>query len=238
MIPVCLQESASEIMSPITTKNNWSLRKEIFDYLVALIEKGELKPGSLINVRRLTEELNVSRTPLREALAQMEVQGLVTIMPQRGVLINVLTYDDLLDLFEIIGALESQALMHVFDRIDDAKIDEMERCNRNMLEAVEKGKNRQFHETNSQFHKVFLDLCANTELTSYVGNLKLRLFGFAMKSYRDRFKRAIVEEHGIFLNLLREGGGKAASEYLKDVHWKFNYPDNFIRPDAVNDGVR
>ena len=83
-------------MSPITTQNNWSLRREIFDYLVGQIEKGELKPGSLINVRRLTEELKVSRTPLREALAQMEVQGLVTIMPQRGVMINVLTYDDLL----------------------------------------------------------------------------------------------------------------------------------------------
>ena len=221
-------------MSPITTQNNWSLRKEIFDYLVGQIEKGELKPGSLINVRRLTEELKVSRTPLREALAQMEVQGLVTIMPQRGVLINVLTYDDLLDLFEIIGALESQAGMAVFERISSAKIDAMERCNRKMRAAVEKGKNREFHETNIQLHKVFLDLSPNRELTQYVGNLKLRLFGFALKSYRDRFKRAIVEEHDVLISLLRSGAFKAASDYLKDVHWKFNYPDNFIRPDSDN----
>lgn len=221
-------------MSPITTQNNWSLRKEIFDYLVGRIENGQLKPGSLINVKRLTEELNVSRTPLREALAQMEVQGLVTIMPQRGVLINVLTYDDLLDLFEIIGALESQVVMTVSDRISKATIDAMERCNRQMLKAVEKGKNREFHETNIQLHKKILDLSANQELTQYVGNLKLRLFGFALKSYRDRFKRAIVEEHDVFINLLREGKGKAASDYLKDVHWKFNHPDNFIRPDTVN----
>ena len=221
-------------MSPITTQNNWSLRKEIFDYLVGRIENGQLKPGSLINVKRLTEELNVSRTPLREALAQMEVQGLVSIMPQRGVLINVLTYDDLLDLFEIIGALESQVVMTVFDRISKATIDAMERCNRKMLKAVEKDKNREFHETNIQLHKKFLDLSANRELTQYVGNLKLRLFGFALKSYRDRFKRAIVEEHDVFINLLRTGAGKAASEFLKDVHWKFNYPDNFIRPDTIN----
>ena len=221
-------------MSPITTQNNWSLRKEIFDYLVGRIENGQLKPGSLINVKRLTEELNVSRTPLREALAQMEVQGLVSIMPQRGVLINVLTYDDLLDLFEIIGALESQVVMTVFDRISKAAIDAMECCNRKMLKAVEKDKNREFHETNIQLHKMFLDLSANRELTQYVGNLKLRLFGFALKSYRDRFKRAIVEEHDVFINLLRTGAGKAASDFLKDVHWKFNYPDNFIRPDTIN----
>ena len=221
-------------MSPIITQNGWSLRKEIFDYLVGQIESGKLMPGSLINVRRLTEELNVSRTPLREALAQMEVQGLVTIMPQRGVLINVLTYDDLLELFEIIGALESQVVMTVFDRIGKTKIDAMVRCNRKMLKAVEKGKNREFHETNIQLHKVFLDLSPNRELTQYVGNLKLRLFGFALKSYRDRFKRAIVEEHDVFIDLLRARKGKAASDYLKDVHWQFNYPDNFIRPDTIN----
>ena len=109
-------------MSPIIPQNSWSLRKEIFDYLSKQIESGSLTPGSLINVRKLTETLNVSRTPLREALAQLEIQGLVSILPQRGVLINVLLYEDLLDLFEIIGALESQVVLMVFDRITDRKI--------------------------------------------------------------------------------------------------------------------
>ena len=72
-------------MPPIATQNRWSLRKEIFTYLSNQIECGALTPGSLINVRKLTEELNVSRTPLREALAQLEIQGLVSILPQRGV---------------------------------------------------------------------------------------------------------------------------------------------------------
>ena len=82
-------------MSPFITPNNWSLRKQIFEYLSNQIEIGALTPGSLINVRKLTEDLNVSRTPLREALAQMEVQGLVTIVPQRGALIKALAYEEL-----------------------------------------------------------------------------------------------------------------------------------------------
>ena len=220
-------------MSPITTQNRWCLRKEIFNYLSYQIECGALTPGSLINVRKLTEELNVSRTPLREALAQLEIQGLVTIMPQRGVLINVLTYEDLLDLFEIIGALESQVAFSVFDRITENKINLMERYNRIMRKAIDKGENRTFHETNILFHKVFLDLSANRELTNYVSSLKLRLFGFAIKSYRDRFKKAIVAEHDKFIALLREGNRNYFADYLKNVHWKFNHPDNFIRPDAV-----
>ena len=223
-------------MSPITTQNSWSLRKEIFDYLSSQIEKGTLKPGSLINVRKLTEELNVSRTPLREALAQLEVQGLVTIMPQRGVLINVLTLENLLDLFEIIGALESQVVKKVFTRITAKKIKTMARYNQAMAAAIEKGKNRKFHETNIMFHKVFLDLSTNLELTSYIGNLKLRLFGFAVGSYRDRFKRAIEAEHDVFIELVRDGNQDGAAEYLKDIHWQFNYPENFIRPDVIGNG--
>ena len=220
-------------MSPILTQNNWSLRKEIFDYLSSQIEKGALIPSSLINVRKLTEKLNVSRTPLREALAQLEIQGLVSILPQRGVRINVLMYEDLLDLFEIIGALESQVVLAVFHQITDKKINLMERYNRVMNQAIKEEKNRNFHETNILFHKVFLDLSANRELTTYVSNLKLRLFGFALKSYRDRFKRAIIAEHDVLIALLREDKRQSAADYLKEVHWKFNYPDNFIRPDAV-----
>jgi DNA-binding GntR family transcriptional regulator len=225
---------AANRMPPIATQNSWSLRKEIFTYLSNQIECGALTPGSLINVRKLTEELNVSRTPLREALAQLEIQGLVSILPQRGVRINVLTYEDLLNLFEIIGTLESQVVFTVFDQITDKKIDQMKRFNRAMEQAIDKGKNRNFHETNIRFHKVFLDLSGNHELTNYVSGLKLRLFGFALKSYRDRFKRAIIAEHDVFIALLKEGDRKSAADYLKDVHWKFNYPDNFIRPDTVN----
>ena len=224
-------------MSPIITQNNWSLRKEIFDYLSNQIESGVLIPGSLINVRQLTEKLNVSRTPLREALAQLEIQGLVSILPQRGVRINVLMYEDLLDLFEIIGALESQVVEKVFHEITGNEIKQMKHYNQTMTQAIVKGKNKTFHETNILFHRVFLDLSANRELTSYVSSLKLRLFGFALKSYRDRFKRAIVAEHAVFIDLLGKDNPMAAADYLKDVHWKFNYPDNFIRPDVVEDNA-
>jgi DNA-binding GntR family transcriptional regulator len=220
-------------MTPNLNQNAWRLRRRIFDYLSAQIESGALIPGSLINVRNLTEKLNVSRTPLREALAQLEIQGLVSILPQRGVLINVLTYEDLLNLFEIIGALESQTVVTVFHAITHHEIQQMQQYNQTMEMAINKGKNRQFHETNILFHKVFLDLSANRELTRYVSNLKLRLFGFALKSYRDRFKRAIVEEHDVFLGLLGKDDPSAAGDYLKNIHWKFNYPDNFIRPDTV-----
>jgi DNA-binding GntR family transcriptional regulator len=221
-------------MSAIDTQYNWSLRRQIFDYLSNQIEKGVLTPGSLINVRKLTEELKVSRTPLREALAQLEAQGFVTILPQRGVLLNVLTYEELLNIYEILGALESQVLQTVFHCIDAKKIDAMKRCNQIMGQAIANEQNRKFHETNITLHRVFLDLSSNGELTNYVSNLKLKLFGFALKSYRKQFKESIVQEHDEFIELLRAGKKNTAVDYLKDVHWQFNYPENFIRPDILS----
>ena len=220
-------------MSAIDTQNNWSMRRQIFDYLSYQIEKGVLTPGSLINVRKLTEELKVSRTPLREALAQLETQGFVTIRPQRGVLINVLTYEELLNIYEILGALESQVLQTVFHRINAKKIDAMERHNQVMAQAIADEHNRKFHETNITLHRVFLDLSSNGELKSYVSNLKLKLFGFALKSYRRSFKESIVKEHEAFIEFLRAGKKNNAVDYLKNVHWQFNYPENFIRPDIL-----
>jgi hypothetical protein len=62
----------------------------------------------------------------------------------------------------------------------------------------------------------------NGELTNYVSNLKLKLFGFALKSYRKRFKESIVREHEEFIELVRAEKKRNAVDYLKNVHWKFN----------------
>ncbi len=214
--------------------NRFRLRQQIFDFLYTQIEKGTLAPGSMINVKQLTQELNVSRTPLREALAQLEIQGLVTIRPQRGVIINALTYEELVDTFEILGALESQALASVFDQIDDQIIKAMDRCNREMALAVKNDQIKQFHEKNIHLHSLFLDLSSNSVLKSTISNLKLRLFGFAVKRYRKPFKEAIVLEHDMFIDMLRLGQKEQAISFLKEVHWKFNYPENFIQGGTNN----
>lgn len=83
---------------------------------------------------------------------------------------------------------------------------------------------------------MFLDLSKNEELKNTISTLKLRVFSFALKSYRDRFKREIVKEHKTFISLLRNGERDQAVAFLKDIHWKFNYPENFVRMDGSEGG--
>ena len=87
-----------------------SLRQQIYEYLQKEIQAGRLVPGSFIKLNEISEHLGVSKTPLRDAIIQMECEGFVSILPRRGVLLKRLTLEEIKDILEILGALESAAL--------------------------------------------------------------------------------------------------------------------------------
>ena len=94
-----------------TLHRNNLLRVQVYDYLQHQMLIGALKPGASISVNTMIKELKVSRTPLREALLLLQEQGFVTIVPQRGVKINLLTLEDVKDIYEILGGIESRVIM-------------------------------------------------------------------------------------------------------------------------------
>src|SRR5512137_2684147 len=88
-----------------------SLREQVYDHLRLLLNRGELRPGGFLDLDALEKRLGVSRTPLRDALLQLEAEGFVTILPRRGVQVRALTREDIRHLYEIVGALEGAALL-------------------------------------------------------------------------------------------------------------------------------
>ena len=102
-----------------------SLREQVYEYLRDAINRGDLHPGSFLDQRRLSESLGISKTPLRDALIQLETEGFVSILPRRGVVVNELTLDDIRHIYEIVGALEGVALVSVADRLGDAELERM-----------------------------------------------------------------------------------------------------------------
>src|SRR3989338_542914 len=87
-----------------------SLREQVYDFLRAEMASGGLQPGAFLDLNELAQRLGVSRTPLREALLNLENQGFVTVLPRRGFRLNELTLDDIPPFYEIIGALEAAVL--------------------------------------------------------------------------------------------------------------------------------
>lgn len=204
------------------------LRLQVYDYLQEQMRMGAIKPGSSISVNRIIEELGISRTPLREALLVLQEQDFVTIQPQRGVLINELTLDDVKDIYEILGGIESSVILSVFAKLGVNEIEQMKRINDEIEDALASKDIVSHNEANIRFHNVFLDLSENGRLIRYVKNLKMQLYDFPRRDYGNKWNLTNLEEHRKFIQLIEERKSVEAADYLRDVHWAFDPPDSFV----------
>src|SRR5215207_10462506 len=96
------------------------------DLLEEAILEGDLKPGERLRAEALAQRFGTSRTPIREALLQLEAQGLVDVEPNRGAVVRAFDRDDLLDLYELRALLEPKAAALAAGRITDADIDRLD----------------------------------------------------------------------------------------------------------------
>ena len=112
-----------------------SLKEQVYDYLRVQMNEGRLRPGAFLNLNDISRELGMSRTPLRDALFQLESEGFVTIFPRRGVVVNSLTLEKIRNIYEILGALESAALLLIAVRFRDGDADLMERYNQSYFSS-------------------------------------------------------------------------------------------------------
>ncbi len=203
------------------------LRVQVYDYLQEQMRVGVLEPGASISVNTMIKELGVSRTPLREALLLLQEQGFVSIQPQRGVKISVLTMDDVKDIYEILGGIESRVILSVFDKISRAEIEQMKLCNRKIETALSENDIIAHNQANIDFHDVFLDLSDNHRLLRYVKNLKMQLYDFPKRNYGRLWNLENLQEHKTFVTLIEEARALDAADYLRDRHWDFKPPDGF-----------
>ncbi len=206
---------------------NQLLRVQVYNYLQEQMRLGELEPGASISVTKMIDELGVSRTPLREALLILQEQGFVTIMPQRGVIINAITIEDVRDIYEILGGIESRVLLSVFDQITAVEMQKFEKFNAEIETALMAGDIIRHNQANIDFHNVFLHLSKNERLLKYVSNLKMQLYDFPRRDYGKEWNENNLDEHKEFGALVQAGKSIEAADYLRDVHWEFKNPDSF-----------
>ena len=207
-----------------------SLKEQVYEYLRGQLGKGELIPGSTINMDETSQKLGVSRTPLRDALLQLEVEGFVSILPRRGVIVNHLTLQDIKNYYEIIGALESASLMANFDRVKEPQIKKLHALNAEMKKAIDQDDFNQYYQKNLLFHDVFLNLCENKNLVKIVNSLKRRLYDFPrQEGFVKQWEVTSIDEHHELVRLIEAGKKEQASNYIRDVHWSYDVQEKFLK---------
>lgn len=211
-------------------KDKVSLRSVVYEYLKGQINSHSIRPGSFLDLTRISEEIGLSRTPLRDALFQLEFEGFVTIYPRKGVLVNVLTLKHIRDIYEIIGALESSCLISVSIKIEREHIARMQEHNDAMQHYLEQDQFDVYYEHNVHFHNVFLELSDNEALLESARILRERLYDFPRNpGFLKDWESSNLAEHREMMLMLQQGDFNGAANYLRDVHWSFAVQERFIR---------
>jgi len=206
-----------------------SLREQIYEYLRMEMQSGKLVPGSAINLTAISEKLGVSKTPLRDALIQLEAEGFVSILPRRGILVNKLTLQDIKEAYEIIGPLEAAVLLSVFDRFDAPAISEMSQLNARQVKAIEQDDFESYYRLNLDFHGVFLNLSDNMALKRTLTLLKQRLYDFPRRRYLKIWEYQHLSEHQQLIDCIKKGDAEGAAAMIKDVHWSFAVHEKYFK---------
>jgi DNA-binding GntR family transcriptional regulator len=211
-------------MNFTATPGNQLLRQQVYAHLRKALKSETLKPGNTVRINQLSEEMEISRTPLRDALLQLQAEGFVTFLPQRGILINELSEKEIKDIYEMLGALDSRGLLSIFPRIGSDEIQKMKALNEEMLLQVKNKAYFKYFDLNTAFHNVYLNLSDNMLLLNQLSILRQRLFDFVTNG--EWIKKVQVlnyQEHLKLIELIETGNAALASDFLRDVHCTINW---------------
>ncbi len=206
-------------------QNNFQLlRSQVYEHLRMELRQQNLKPGMFVTINQLSQQLGINRTPLRDALLQLQVEGFVTFLPQRGIQINEVSGKDLEDIYEVLGALDSRALLSVFDEITSERIQKMKQINEEMYQARSSEDSNKYFELNNAFHNVYLELSKNKLLLAQLSILRQRLFDFGAKgAWIEKVRELNYQEHFKLIELIEHGNAKAVADFIRDTHCCINW---------------
>lgn len=185
------------------------------------MQNGKLSHGGFINTASISVELGISKTPLRDALIQLEAEGFVTILPRRGIMVNTLTLINIKESYEIIGSLEATVIRSMFSNFKKEHTDRMEQLNNDQMIAIENQDFDRYYNLNLEFHNVFLDLSDNTALKKVIIPLKQRLYDFPRRNYVKKWEMQHLDEHQEFIDFIKQNKADAAAELMQNSHWSF-----------------
>ena len=205
---------------PIVLDGYKPLRDVVFETLRDAIITQVLKPGERLMEIQLADEMGVSRTPVREAIRKLELEGLVIMVPRKGAYVAGVSMKDLHEVYEVRAALEMLAVSLAAERITDEELDALER---QVLRESEEEANENENTLDNivyidtTFHDIIYQAANNQRLVQFLNILQeqLQRFRAASLSRPGRSKTAL-EEHKQIIEALAERNGDLAAQLAKE----------------------
>lgn len=192
------------------------LREVVFNTLRHAIVKGEFKPGERLMEMTLANKLGVSRTPVREAIRMLELEGLVVMIPRRGAEVAKITISDLKDALDVRMAIEELAVGLACDRITEEGKEELKAACEEFNKRVASKKIDEIVEGDVLVHDVIFRATNNTRLINIAHNLREQVYRFRVEYVKDfDYHDNLIKEHDEIKDAIISGDKEIAKAIMK-----------------------
>lgn len=189
------------------------LRDVVFNTLRQAILKGELKPGERLMEIALAERLGVSRTPIREAMRKLELEGLVVMIPRRGAQVANITEKDLNDVLEVRIALEDMAIEKACANMSEEEMGRLWMAAKEFERTTAEGDLVKMAEADMAFHEIIYQASDNRRLIQVLNNLREQIYRYRVEYLKEEETRnLLVKEHEEMTAAIRAREVKCAKE--------------------------
>jgi DNA-binding GntR family transcriptional regulator len=201
-------------------KESAPLRRQVLDEIRQSIIAGRLEPGSRLVERKLIAMMGVSRTVIREALRQLESEGLVSIVANKGPIVRELTLAEARDLYSIRAVLEGLAAQLFAENAKDSDIEALEQALERTAQAYQDGASELILESKNRFYEILFSGAGSESLSSMIGLLHVRIWrwralGLSHPQRSDQRWKESIENLRAFLVAVKARDGALAECILR-----------------------
>ena len=192
------------------------LRDVVFNTLRKAILTGELKPGERLMEIHLANRLGVSRTPIREAIRKLELEGLVIMIPRRGAEVAQITEKSLKDVLEVRRALDALCVELACDRISAGEEQLLKEACDEFVRATETKDATVIAKADVAFHDIIVQATGNQRLIQLINNLSEQMYRYRFEYIKDEIRHdSLIEEHRIIYESIIKRDKKKAADTAK-----------------------
>ncbi|MFP7479431.1 GntR family transcriptional regulator [Terribacillus saccharophilus] len=175
-----------------------------------------LPPGTTILEREMAEVLQMSRTPVREALVRLETEGMVQLIPRRGFIVKPIEKEDLKRIYEIVETLDALAVSLATEKVGESEITGLETSIRLQEEALEERDLKKWARLDDHFHHQIIDYSKNKRLRAIIDTLSDQIYRARLLTIDNRpVPFHSITEHKAIISCMRAKDGTAASVLMQ-----------------------
>lgn len=195
------------------------LAQQAYEKILELILSGEAKPGEMLTERRLAETLDMSRTPIRDALLMLESEGLLRRHGSRGLQVKQMRIEDYMEVLQIRLLLEPEAARLAAGHVPAETLADLRKRLQDLIDGAEKGASRPDRETvravDDGLHGAIADMAGNAHLAQIIHSLRRQTQIFDLRSIPERLTLT-CQEHLVLIDCLEQGKSKEAAEAMRE----------------------